>query len=71
MQMHDRAAVRAFVVHGHVQEVLTGRFVAGNGLPPSSSFDSRAGSGFPIVEPVGVINQPSSIRTLILPDAPR
>ena len=28
MQMHDRAAVRTFVLHGHVQEVLTGRFVA-------------------------------------------
>ena len=28
VQMHDRAAVRAFVVHSHVQEVLTGRFVA-------------------------------------------
>ena len=28
MQMHDRAAVRPFVVHGHVQEILAGRFVA-------------------------------------------
>src|SRR5215469_9267805 len=38
--------------------------------PSCPSFDSRAGSRRPSEEPVGVISQPSSVLTLILPDEP-
>src|SRR6266487_1432620 len=38
--------------------------------PLSSSFHSRAGSSRPKEKLVGVISQPSSTRTLILPEEP-
>ena len=38
--------------------------------PSWSSFDSRAGSSRPSEALVGVISQPSSVRTLMLPDDP-
>src|SRR5215469_15314114 len=38
--------------------------------PLGPSFDNRAGSRRPSEEPVGVISQPSSVLTLILPDDP-